>query len=98
MRENEPSKALADFDTCISIKPDYDAALNNHGTVLVNSFQKYTEALTDFNKAISINPDGSYYLNRSVCNYKLGNISNAKADAQTAVKKGTAIPDNFRKC
>jgi tetratricopeptide (TPR) repeat protein len=96
MRLNDPAKALADFDTCLSIKPDYDAALNNRGTVLVNSFQKYAQALVDFNKAISINPDGNYYLNRSVCNYKLGNTSSAKADAQIAVQKGTVIPANYR--
>jgi tetratricopeptide (TPR) repeat protein len=94
---NEPLKALNDFDSCISIKPDYDGALNNRGTVLVNSFQRYAEALIDFNKAISINPDGNYFLNRSVCNYRLGNTDRAKADAMMAAQKGVVIPDNYRK-
>jgi len=96
MRMNEPTKALRDFDTCISIMPTYDAALNNRGTVLVNSFQKYAEALVDFNKAISLNPDGGYYLNRSICNYKLGDINKAKADAQMALQKGAAVPNNLK--
>jgi len=97
MRLNEPLKALKDFDSCISIKPDYDAALNNRGTVLVNSFQRFAEALIDFNKAISINPDGNYFLNRSVCNYRLGNTPAAKADAVVAAQKGAVIPENLRK-
>lgn len=96
MRSNEPSKALADFNTCISIDPDYDAALNNRGTLLVNSFQRYADALIDFNKAIRLNPEGNNYLNRSICYYKLGDITKAKTDAQMAVQKGTVIPENYR--
>jgi protein O-mannosyl-transferase len=96
MRSNDPSRALTDFDTCISLKPDFDPALNNRGTVLVNSFQRYAQALIDFNKAISVNPEGNYYLNRSICNYRLGDISKARADALMALQKGMAIPANYR--
>ncbi len=97
MRFNEPEKAFADFNKAISISPDYHNALNNRGAVLLNYYQKYSEALADFDKAIQIKPQGNYYLNRSICYYKLGNMAKAKEDAKIAVQMGTAIPDNYRK-
>ena len=76
---------------------DNESALDNRGTLLVNAYQKYPEALADFNNAIHINPKGHYYLNRSICYYKLGNVTKAKLDAQIAMQKGEPVPDNYRK-
>jgi len=93
---NEPAKALADYDKCILLNPDDHRSYNNRGTILMNSLQKANEALSEFTKAISINPLGHYYLNRSFCYYKLGNMQKAKEDALIATQKGTAVPDNYK--
>jgi len=88
--------ALADFNACLSINRDDNEALYERGTLLVNHYQKYAEALADFDRAIQINPQGRYYLNRSICHYKLGELPNAVADAQIASQKGVAIPKNYQ--
>jgi len=88
--------ALADFNACLSINRADNEALYQRGTLLVNHYQKYAEALADFDRAIQINPQGRYYLNRSICHYKLGEVAKAVADAQIASQKGVAIPENYR--
>jgi tetratricopeptide (TPR) repeat protein len=89
-------KALADFNACLSINRADHEALYQRGALLVNHYQKYAEALADFDRAIQINPLGRYYLNRSICHYKLGELADAVADAQIASQKGVAIPENYR--
>lgn len=93
---NEPAKALADYDKCISIKPDDHRSYNNRGTILMNSFQKYNEALNEFNKAISIQPVNYYYLNRSICYYKMNSMAKAREDAITAMQLGTVVTDAYK--
>ena len=93
---NDPAKALADYDKCISIKPDDHRSYNNRGTILMNSFQKYNEALNEFNKAISIQPVNYYYLNRSICYYKMNNTAKAREDAITAMQLGTVVTDAYK--
>jgi 4-amino-4-deoxy-L-arabinose transferase-like glycosyltransferase len=88
--------ALADFNACLSINRADNEALYGRGTLLVNHYQKYAEALADFDRAIQIDPQGRYYLNRSICHYKLGELANAVADAQIASQKGVAIPENYQ--
>lgn len=92
----EPAKALADYDKCISIKPDDHRSYNNRGTILMNSFQKYNEALNEFNKAISIQPVNYYYLNRSICYYKMNSMAKAREDAITAMQLGTVVTDAYK--
>ena len=93
---NEPAKALADYDKCISIKPDDHRSYSNRGSILMNSFQKYNEALNEFNKAISIQPVNYYFLNRSICYYKMNNIVKAREDAITAMQLGTVVTDAYK--
>jgi hypothetical protein len=93
---NEPAKALIDYSKCIEIKPDDHRSYNNRGSIYMNSFQKYNEALNEFNTAINLNPQASYFLNRSICYYKLGNMQKAKEDALMASKGGAVIPDNYK--
>lgn len=95
-KRNEPAKALADYDKCISLKPDDHRSYSNRGTLLMNSFQKYNEALNEFNKAISIQPVNYYYLNRSICYYKMNNIAKAREDAITAMQLGTVVTDAYK--
>lgn len=95
-RFNNPAKAMANYDTCILLNPDDHRSYSNRGTIYMNFYQKYPEALTELNKAISINPLGNYLLNRSICYYKMGDITRAKSDAEAARNKGTVIPDNYK--
>jgi tetratricopeptide (TPR) repeat protein len=88
--------ALADFNACLSINRADNEALFQRGTLLVNHYKKYAEALADFDRAIQISPLGRYYLNRSICHYKLGELADAVADAQIASQKGVAIPENYQ--
>jgi len=88
--------ALADFNACLSINRADNEALFQRGTLLVNHYKKYAEALADFDRAIQISPLGRYYLNRSICHYKLGELADAVADAQIASQKGAAIPENYQ--
>lgn len=97
MRINEPDKSLADLNQSLAMKPTSDVSLDARGSLLVNAYQRYSEALNDFNRGIQLNPDvGGYYMNRSICYYKLGNIEQAKADALRAIAKGAAISDLYK--
>jgi tetratricopeptide (TPR) repeat protein len=91
-----PDSALVWLNKCLAINPNTDFALNNRGSILFNSYQKYSEALADFNKAIQLNPVGDYYLNRSYCYYKLGQIDKAKADANVAIQKNVTVSESYR--
>ena len=95
-RRNEFQKAFDDYSKCISIKPDDHRSYNNRGTIYMNAFQKYDEAMNEFTTAININPLPSYYLNRSICYYKMGNMAKAKQEALIASQRGAVIPDNYK--
>jgi len=90
-------KALADFVVCLNINPNDDEVLYSRGSLRMNNFQKNDSALIDFNRAIQLNPQGKYFLSRSVCYYKLGDLTKAKADAQQALQKGTNLPESYRR-
>jgi tetratricopeptide (TPR) repeat protein len=96
-RLNQADSALPNLNKTLAINPSSDLALNLRGTLMVNYYQKFPEALNDFNKAIGLVPKGDYYLNRSICYYRLGNIGQAKTDAQIAMQRGAVIVDSYRK-
>jgi tetratricopeptide (TPR) repeat protein len=96
-RLNEPAKAVPELKKSVELNSNLDNAINLLGSILVNNYQDYPGALANFNKAISLNPQGIYYLNRSVCYYRMGDMEKAKQDAQIAQQKGTALPESFRK-
>jgi len=91
-----PDSALIYLNKCLEISPNADFALDTRGSLLVNDYQKYNEALVDFNKAILLNPNGNYFLNRSICYYKLGQVDKAKADAIVAIQKNITVQQNYR--
>jgi len=93
---NQYEKALQDLNACLSTHPDDDEVLYRRGSLLVNHFSKFAEALADLDRAIQINPQGRYYLNRSICYFNLGNMVNARADAETALQKGVALPEKYQ--
>jgi hypothetical protein len=94
---NQYDRAFADFNHCLYIDSGYTEALYYRGTLLVNHYNKNAEALNDFNRAIQLNPQGKYYLNRSICYFKLGDMANAKADGIMAKQKGIVLPDNYKR-
>ncbi|HEX6846945.1 MAG TPA: tetratricopeptide repeat protein [Chitinophagaceae bacterium] len=96
-RNNQPDKALADLNKCLSLDATIDWGYSYRASILFNSFQKYAEAISDYNKAIELNPHPNHYLNRSYCYYYLGDIANAKRDAQTAVSMGATLSEDYRK-
>ena len=92
---NQNENAFKDFSTCLIFDSGDYKTLYNRAVILVNYYKNYTAALADFTKAIQLNPRGQYYLNRSICYYNLGDLSNAKTDAQTAIQKGITIPKDY---
>lgn len=96
-RLNAPDSALVYLNKCLEMAPNTDFALNSRGSLLYNYYKRYKEAMADFTKAIQINPQGDYYLNRSLCHYSLGELVQAKTDANKAIELGKQIPDNYRK-
>jgi len=96
-RLNQPDSAMPNLNKCLFISPAIELALNLRGRLLVNNYQRFSEALADFNKAIALNPNGDYYLSRSICYYRLGDLEHAKADANTALQKGVNLGDSYRK-
>lgn len=96
-RANQPDKALADLNKCLSLDATIDWGFSYRAFILFNSFKKYAEALSDYNKAIELSPQANHYLNRSYCYYYLGDKINAKRDAQTAVAMGVTLTDEYRK-
>lgn len=95
-RRNEYQNAYDNLSKAIEYNAKLDAALNMRGSILVNGFQSYAQALVDFNKAIALSPQGNYYMNRAICYFKLGDLANAKLDAQMAMQNGIQLPDSFK--
>ena len=92
---NQPEQAKDDYTKCISLFPDNEFAYVNRGAILFEE-NRYKEALDDFNKAISLSPGGNYYLNRSYCYFKLGDLIKAKEDMQTAIRKGETVSVEYQ--
>jgi hypothetical protein len=91
-----PDSALQSFNKCLEIYPNTDEALNNRGTLMFNFYQQYDLAIADFTKAINITPNGNYYMNRSKCYFKKGDLEKARSDARVAIEKGEKIEEIYR--
>src|SRR5258705_3820178 len=96
MRFNIADSSLFWFNKSIAINPGADWVFNARGSLLFDKFQKYKEALSDFAKAIQLNTADEDIYNRSNCYFRLGDMTNAKADAVTAIQKGFVIPDSYK--
>ncbi|HUR31461.1 MAG TPA: tetratricopeptide repeat protein [Saprospiraceae bacterium] len=85
-------EAVNFYDQLIAKAPDVPEYYNNRGTIYFNQLKKYEEAAKDFERCIQLKPDtGLYYLNLSRCYYMLGNIDQARVNAQKAKELGEAI-------
>jgi tetratricopeptide (TPR) repeat protein len=63
---------------------------------MFNFYQQYDLAIADFTKAINITPNGNYYMNRSKCYFKKGDLEKARSDARVAIEKGEKIEEIYR--
>lgn len=91
MQLHEYDKAVRDFNLCHQADPANADVINNRGVCYLRS-GNFQSALDDFNKAILFNgANPSYYVNRATVYHKLGRLVEARQDAQTAKKLGTAI-------
>jgi len=78
--KSEPGKAVADYTASIRIEPD-------DGTYVMRGFayafqREFDKAIADYNTAIRLNPaSGVAYYNRALANDALGNVDQAKIEA-----------------
>jgi len=93
---NDPAKALADYEKCISLDPNDHRSYHNKAVILMNSFQKYNEALVAFNQAINMQQVNYYFLNRSICYFKVNDIARAREDALRARELGSVLTDAYK--
>ena len=76
---------MVDCNRAISIKPDYEVALNNRGHVL-QKLGRFDEALADYNKVLSLKPDCEVALNnRGNVLQELGRFDEALVDLDRAI-------------
>ena len=95
-RRNEVEGAIESLSKAIALKDDLEHAYNMRGSLYVNGYQNYNAALNDFNRAIALKPDGNYYMNRSICYLKMGDLAKAKSDAISAMQNGAQLPESYK--
>ncbi|MDR0461165.1 MAG: tetratricopeptide repeat protein, partial [Nitrososphaerota archaeon] len=80
------SKALANYNKAIELKPDYADSYFNRG-YFYQTLEKYSKALTDYDKAIELKPDyADAYNNRGSAYLTLGKYSKALTDYNKVIK------------
>jgi tetratricopeptide (TPR) repeat protein len=89
LRNGDINGALADYDSAIARKPDYDKAYINRANIKSGELKKDKEALTDFDKAIELKPDCDIaYLGRGSSKYNLKDYEGACGDWRKAAALG----------
>ncbi|HEY9711874.1 MAG TPA: tetratricopeptide repeat protein [Chroococcales cyanobacterium] len=88
-RLGKEEKAIADYSELLKLNPDDDDTYNYRAKAYEKT-RHYKEAIADYSKAISIYPEfsGSSYYGRGRCYEALGQKDRAKADYDTAAKRG----------
>jgi len=82
--------AIKDWQTFLQYEPDAPDVINTIG-LCYRMLGRNQDALGYINRAIQLFPDREFYLNRSYTYKALGNIENARKDAQTAKNGGLQI-------
>ncbi len=76
--------AISEYSRAIELKPDFAAAYNNRGCILMAN-GRTDEAIADFNRAIELEPDyPRAYRNRACALMKKGHIGAAFTDFERA--------------
>ncbi len=82
----EYDKAIRDYSTVINFNPRMYQAYNNRG-LLYFDIEKYKKAIDDFSRSIALKSDFPFsYLYRSNTYLVMGNLSMAKADAESVLR------------
>jgi len=76
---NQINDAIFSFNKSIEINPKFSHSYNNLGNLYLEQL-KYKDAIKCYSEAINIEPEKSFFLNRSICFYKINEISKAKND------------------
>lgn len=85
--------ALAQYDLCLTLKPDFPEALYNRGNTY-HRMERYEEALADFNQALKLEPDAPDALyNRGLTYAKMERYEEALADLNQALKIKPDYPE-----
>ncbi len=88
-------EALEHFENALEIKPDYDIALFNRGTLQGKGVggRNYQSAINDLSAAINLNPKkAAYFYNRALANCNKGQIKKAIPDLKKCLQLN---PDFF---
>lgn len=94
-KQGQLTKAIADFNTAISINPKYAEAFNNRGVAYAQQ-GKSVDAFNDFTKAIALNPDyAEAYNNRSNLYVQEGKLTKALSDLNKSIKIDPENADVF---
>lgn len=93
---NQPLKAMKDLEVYVNYNPNQHDLWYNIGyfAAQAGQDQKAVEAL---NRAIQLNgTKGEYYQLRAKMNIRLGNLSQARQDAQSAAQYGTPLEPSWQ--
>ena len=79
--------AIADFTTCIGLRPKaFGNALYLRGTCF-NQLKRYDMAITDFTKALEVSSNADTYAARGFAYMQIGDFGNALSDYNNAIKR-----------
>lgn len=84
---DDPRAAVACYDVCVALVPDFVGGYFNRGLARVKQKQ-FERAREDFDRVIQLRPDlAEYYLNRGLVRASLGNHEGAVEDFTAALKR-----------
>ncbi|MEQ1889250.1 MAG: tetratricopeptide repeat protein [Alphaproteobacteria bacterium] len=87
LQDNQPGRALEDFDAILKLKPDDSEALYTRA-IARRQLKQYPAAIADFDRLIAMGyqPLAKTYLQRSMAHYQAGNKEKTLADLHEANK------------
>ena len=84
--KGEPSRALADFEQALRLKPNYPEALVGRGEILAQK-NKWRHAVWDYDRAVRLKPDfADAYADRAIAFDTLHEFDRAIADYDRALR------------